>query len=547
MAGLYTQTTQHSSAATDHHHHPATTAYTSVTARRAFDRPDTNSNGSFPSAPLSSAPAQQTPPPVKKVDWPQPVRDYVFRSFQPENLIAGIGNDEMQAKLKKTLSHAAESGQLGSLDWATLPLPQQLIQQERAMTSSNWNTQQYNDQGWVSLEQPDSGSKKRKYGVDVDIPPWEKDAQANGLGDRITYGSKKQQSKMEKRVKKQQEMLGEGTSKWQAAAEKRKQRFGTTEDRSSNSPPWRGRQPTPPPAVPIGPVVGTCQKLEKQYFRLNGTPKPETVRPLDVLKEAYKFIMGKWKESGNYVYTCDQFKSIRQDLTVQRIKNDFTVEVYELHARIALEMGDLGEYNQCQTQLRALYALGLGGHPAEFMAYRILYFVHTCNRTALNDILAEITPELRKEECVQHALAVRSAQASGNYHKLLAKLYQSVPNMGAYLMDMFVPRERIAAMATICRTYVVPSLYLRRPSLTSSNRYKPNVSVEFLAEELGFESYEMALDFLDKAGCNNAGALVEPDDKTALGTWKVDMSKASPIFLSARAAAFKSIDIKGQL
>jgi hypothetical protein len=99
-----------------------------------------------------------------------------------------------------------------------------------------------------------------------------------------------------------------------------------------------------------------------------------------------------------------------------------------------------------------LYSQGLPGNPAEFMAYRILYFVHTCNRTALNDILAEITPELRQEECVRHALAVRSAQASGNYHKLLAKLYQGVPNMGAWLMDMFVPRERIAALATICRT-----------------------------------------------------------------------------------------------
>ena len=467
MAGMALNTLH--SLPTADNHRPATTAYTSVTARRAFDRPEnTTSNGSFPSTSLSSAPAQHqqttAAPPVKKVEWPQPVRDYVFRSFQPENLIAGINNEEMQAKLKKTLSHAAESGQLGTLDWATLPLPQQLIQQERAMTSSNWNTQNYNDGGWVSLEQPDSGGKKRKYGIDAaddgPIPPWEKDAQANGFGDRVSYGNKKQQAKMEKRLKKQQEALGGPASMWHAQVEKRKQRFGMAEDRNSNSPPWRqAKQATPPPDVPIGPVVGTCQKLEKQYFRLNGTPKPETVRPLSVLKEAYKFIMGKWKDSGNYVYTCDQFKSIRQDLTVQRIKNDFTVEVYELHARIALEMGDLGEYNQCQTQLRALYALGLNaGHPAEFMAYRILYFVHTCNRTALNDILAEITPELRREECVRHALAVRSAQASGNYHKLLAKLYQSVPNMGAYLMDMFVPRERIAAMGTICRTYVCPSL-----------------------------------------------------------------------------------------
>jgi hypothetical protein len=477
------------------------------------------------------------------------VRDYVFRSFQPENLIAGIGNDDMQAKLKKTLSTAAESGQLDAIDWATLPLPQQLIQQERAMAS--WNSQAYNENSWISLEQPDSGSKKRKYGVDATenahTPPWEKDNSANGFGDRITYANKAQQSKMEKRVKKQQEALGKGTSKFQAQAEKRKQRFGT---QLEDSPPWGGRrEATPPPDVHSGPVVGTCQKLEKQYFRLNGAPKPEEVRPLDVLQKAFDHIKKKWTQEGNYIYTCDQFKSMRQDLTVQHIKNDFTVKVYELHARIALEMGDLGEYNQCQTQLRALYSLKLGGHPAEFMAYRILYFVHTCNRTALNDILAEITPELRQEECVQHALSVRSAQASGNYHKLLAHLYQSVPNMGAYLMDMFVARERIAALATICKSYVT---FLTPPSkgrLTMS-RYKPNVSIQFLAEELGFDSYESTIEFLDKAGAEKAGALIRPADEAVLeqlGDWKLDTAKAASVFQAARASAFRTVDIKGQI
>lgn len=86
------------------------------------------------------------------------------------------------------------------------------------------------------------------------------------------------------------------------------------------------------------------------------------------------------------------------DHQVQRIKNEFTVEVYEIHARIALEavsrlgntrrlcklthpQKDLGEYNQCQSMLRQLYELGIKGHPEEFLSYRILYLLHTRNRS----------------------------------------------------------------------------------------------------------------------------------------------------------------------
>lgn len=61
------------------------------------------------------------------------------------------------------------------------------------------------------------------------------------------------------------------------------------------------------------------------------------VRPLSVLKKSFNFVLDKYGKTNDYRYICDQLKAIRQDLTVQVIQNEFTIEVYETHARIAIK------------------------------------------------------------------------------------------------------------------------------------------------------------------------------------------------------------------
>ena len=376
------------------------------------------------------------------------MRQYVQRSFAESNIIPGIGKQELEIKLKRIISEAAETNSLSAVDWERLPLPQEMLQAERrnrmpplTTADAQLSALHFDDTNHTSPRAP---SKKRKSS-DLEpeqrhesIPPWRNANHTSGsFADRITHA--------DKRLRTQPPS---GFGKSSANAEARKWRFKENQDSLRSPPASATRVVSPEP--PQGPVVGRCLDLEKQYFRLTAAPNPDTVRPLHVLEKGLDFLKKKWRKESNYGYICDQFKSLRQDITVQHIKTDFTVNAYEIHARIALEKGDLSEYNQCQTQLRALYVQNLGGHPVEFKAYRILYFLHTCNRTDMNDVLADLTEADKQSPPVKHALEARSSLALGNYHRFF-RLYLETPNMGAYLMDMFVNRERLAALANMCK------------------------------------------------------------------------------------------------
>ncbi|KAG8631998.1 hypothetical protein KVT40_001138 [Elsinoe batatas] len=495
MAAPWAHTTAH---APGMHNGPA---YTTVHARTTLARP---------------APPNPSPPASKKIEWPLPVKEYVSRAFMASNAVPGISPAELSAKLKSVITATAENNTMLSLDWTKQPLPQEIILLERGQTlpqraQSGSSTTGLNDLPSRKRKSPDAESTATAAATA--IPPWRQ----RGLADRMDFV--KEGDRKDKKQKKVQEFRSTaGVSKFNDL-EKRRQRFESSLASSPNT--YNFRDDDALLLANAGPVVGTNQNLEKAYFRLTAPPKPETVRPLEVLKRTIDLLVTKWKQDHNYTYICDQFKSMRQDLTVQHIKNDFTVRVYEAHARIALEKGDLGEYNQCQSQLRTLYKQKLGGRPGEFTAYRILYMIHTANRTGMNDLLADLTLTDKQNPAIKHALEVRSALARGNYHKFF-KLYDDPPNMGGYLMDMFVDRERLAAMATICRAY------------------KPDIKVSFLTSELAFADDQQCAQFLVENG--DESFLEDREDGPRFMS-----SKASPAFEAARQKAFAMVDIKGQI
>ncbi|KAI9652211.1 MAG: hypothetical protein M1831_007120 [Alyxoria varia] len=507
-------------------------AFTSVSTRRTLGGPfQVHSN-----RPPTPPPPDPQPAKSKKVEFSQAVRGWVQRTFAEENQIPGIGKSDFEEKLKMVINQYANSESLDSVDWDKMPLPQEMIQNERNQTKNNKRYRSPSpsfarESSYDNSRSTNKVTPKKRKSSDLeddnekDLPIRKK----NVFEDRISYPDNKPESKpLSKKEQKRQRKLQEErkafktSSKSTGDLEKRRQRFEI--ERRGQSGKQNNNRPvsiTPEPNPNDGPVVGTSQSLEKEFLRLTSAPKPETVRPVPILRETLDLLKKKWRAEKNYGYICNQFKSLRQDLTVQHVRTEFTVTVYEIHARIALEKGDLGEYHKCQTQLQALHKQRLGGKPAEFLAYRILYVVYTQNRTEMNNLLANLTVADRKPRAVKHALAVRSALAVGNYHRFF-KLYLDTPNLGGYLIDMFLDRERLAALAAICKTY------------------RPSVDLQFITNELAFESDEVTCSFI----CDHRGENLfeRTDDKIKLLT-----QRAGSTFDTAKDVAFRKVDIKGQI
>ena len=236
-------------------------------------------------------------------------------------------------------------------------------------------------------------------------------------------------------------------------------------------------------------ALGASTALEKEYLRLTTLPTVDNVRPPRVLADALAHVKARWREGVAYTWACPQLKSIRQDVTVQGVRDALAVDAYETHARVALEAGDLAEFNQCATALVVLHseARARGAAAArnapEFAAYRILYAAVV--NAGLAGALRSVEPRDRASLPVSHALRVVAAARAGDA-AALAAAYDDAPRMAPYLMDKLVPSTRCAAAGRIVSAF--------RPALPLTT------AARWLG--LGREDLELAAAVLREAGAD---------------------------------------------
>ncbi|PSC70843.1 leukocyte receptor cluster member 8-like protein [Micractinium conductrix] len=225
-----------------------------------------------------------------------------------------------------------------------------------------------------------------------------------------------------------------------------------------------------------GVAHGNSTQVEKEYLRLTSLPSAADVRPPEVLAQALELVKRRWTEGCEYKYACDQLKSIRQDLTVQHIRSRFTAQVYETHARIAIEVADWAEYRQCHSVLQQLYGDGIEGEQREFAAYGLLY-------------------------------AAASGAQAGNVVRFL-RLYEGAPRMAPYLMDLLLGALRRRAYSTVLSSF------------------QPSVPLASLSGWFGFSKRKEAVAFLRERGA----VIVE-------GCLDIKQSRAAAARLAAAAEA----------
>lgn len=254
--------------------------------------------------------------------------------------------------------------------------------------------------------------------------------------------------------------------------------------------------------------IGRCQDLEKDYLRLTSKPNYDLIRPQKVLQKSLRFVLKKYQDNKDYLYLINQFKSIRQDLTVQHIQNEFSIYTYETNAKISLEHNDLKEFNLCQSQLKLLYNLKrqhdinykkkFYRFEVEILVFRILYLL-------LNNDYAELF-NLKLQIVKTYDLFFKTPKEIFFFNTINI-LYDMITNLllGNYYrlfkhLNFFDSQKELKLVYKLMENNLIEKIRLNVLK-TISLSYR-NITFNNLIEFLNFKSIDNTNDFFKKHSLN---------------------------------------------
>ena len=125
------------------------------------------------------------------------------------------------------------------------------------------------------------------------------------------------------------------------------------------------------------------------------------------------------------------------------------------HVERTIRHGDTGLYGRVYSLSYSHAAAWNEQKWCDFWTLRLGRCILMNTFQDLNLLVGQLSGKQKVSNAIKHALEVQRALSTNNYHAFF-ELYSNAPNMGAYIMDHFVDRERTKALMIMSKAYVAP-------------------------------------------------------------------------------------------